>query len=195
MRPYFTGPHFSVRELAHSELPALQALFEASPSYFRTVGGQAPRPDEAQQEFDEQPPAHLPHGDRWFAGIHAADGALHGLLILVRDFCTTGVWHTALFWLDDASRGTGLASEVQRALEACARQQGAQWLRLAVIQGNTPGERFWTRCGYTEVRTRDHVNAAGEARLARVMVKPLAGGTVAQYLARVPRDQPGSTLP
>lgn len=195
MTAHFTGPGFAVRELAQADLPTLQTLFEANPSYFHTVGGQAPRSDEARQEFDEQPPAHLPHAARWFAGIHTQDGALHGLLILVLDFCAPGVWHTALFWLDDASRGTGLAGDVQAGLEACAQARGAQWLRLVVIEGNAAGERFWARCGYQQVRTRPYVNAAGEAKVGLVMVKPLAGGPVAEYLALVPRDEPGSSLP
>lgn len=191
----FSIEGFDVRELRRDELPALQALFEANPGYFRIVGGQPPRPDEAQQEFDERPPPHLGYSDRWFAGVFAAEGSLRGLLIVVSDLSAAGVWHIALFLLDDRTRGTGVAARLHAALEDWARTRGARWLRLAVIAGNRAAERFWDRCGYEAVRTRPYVNASGETVTARVMVKPLAGGPVAEYLARVPRDAPDSPLP
>jgi GNAT superfamily N-acetyltransferase len=191
----FAADPFVVRPLAREELPALQALFEANPGYFVRVGGQPPRPDEAQQAFDELPPPHLGHGERWFAGIFDDRGALRGLVIVVSDLSARGVWHIALFFLDDAAHGTGVAGRLHAALEAWARAGGAQWLRLAVIVGNVPAERFWAKCGYAEVRTRPYVNASGAAVTARVLVKPLAGGTLESYLARVPRDAQDSTLP
>jgi hypothetical protein len=49
--------------------------------------------------------------------------------------------------------------------------------------------------GYTEVRRREGVVVGERTMGARVMVKPLAGGTVAQYLELVARDRPDSPLP
>ena len=49
-----------------------------------------------------------------------------------------------------------------------------------------------------EVRVRENIDTGGRLNTLRVMVKPLAAaGTsdLACYLASVPRDQPGSTLP
>jgi GNAT superfamily N-acetyltransferase len=191
----FAVDNLTVRSLLREELPALQALFEAYPAYFQIVGGQPPQPDEAQVEFDELPPSHLSYSERWFAGVCDSQGALHGVLIIVSDLAARGVWHIALFLLDEATRGTGAAGRLHAALEEWARTQGARWMRLAVIQGNTVAERFWAKCGYVEVRTRPYVNASGQAVSARVMIKPLAADAVTDYLARVPRDAPGSELP
>jgi hypothetical protein len=44
------------------------------------------------------------------------------------------------------------------------------------------------------VRRRLVEVANGEIRTTRVMVKPLASGTIDGYLSRVPRDEPDSTL-
>lgn len=191
----FAVDGLTVRSLLRAELPALQALFEANPGYFRIVSGQPPRPDEAQVEFDELPPAHLSYAERWFAGVFDSRGALHGVTIVVSDLAAPGVWHIALFLLDDATRGTGVAQRLHAALEGWARARGARWMRLAVIRGNTVAERFWAKCGYDEVRTRPYVDAAGRRVSARVMIKSLAGEATADYLARVPRDAPGSELP
>jgi GNAT superfamily N-acetyltransferase len=194
MTTLFESTRFVVRELRRDELPALQALYEANPDYFFTVGGQAPRPDEAQQEFDELPPAHIPFGSRWFAGVFDRQGDLRGLIILLSDLSAQAVWHTALFFLEVPLRGTGAASELQASLEAWAAAGGARWLRLGVVMGNLPAERFWSKCGYAPVRTRQIQVANGATKTTHVMVKPLAGGTLDEYLRRVPRDEPGSTM-
>lgn len=191
----FETANLAVRELRRDELPALQAMFDANPDYFIAVGGRPPAPDEAEREFDELPPPALSFGTRWFAGVFDRSGSLSGLLILLSDLSARDVWHTALFFLAGAQRGTGAAAELQAALERWARAGGARWLRLGVVKGNARAERFWARCGYREVRTREITNASGEPKTVGVLVKPLAGGSLDDYLREVPRDRPGSTLP
>jgi GNAT superfamily N-acetyltransferase len=195
MSALFETAGLVVRELRRDELPALQALFDANPDYFIAVGGQPPLPDEAEREFDELPPPPLSFGTRWFAGVFDRAGALSGLLILLSDLTAKDVWHTALFFLAGAQRGTGAAAELQAALERWARAGGARWLRLGVVKGNARAERFWARCGYREVRTREITNASGVVKTVGVLVKRLAGGSLDDYLREVPRDRPGSTLP
>ena len=184
----FATPRLQVRELGREDLPALQALFDANPGYFLIVDGQPAAPDEAWREFDELPP--LPYARRWFAGTFDEAGELQGLLILLSDLCAPGVWHCALFFLADSWHGSGAAAELHDAWEAFARAQGARWLRLGVVAGHARAERFWARCGYRLVRERDMTNAQGEARVVRVLVKPLTEATQDDYLALVPRDVP-----
>jgi hypothetical protein len=76
------------------------------------------------------------------------------------------------------------------ALEAWARAAGAQWIRLGVVDGNTRGERFWRRQGYVETRLRPGMTMGSKVNTVRVLFKPLAGGTRADYLALVVRDRP-----
>jgi GNAT superfamily N-acetyltransferase len=195
MTVLFAADGYCVRELRRVELPALQELFRANSEYFEAVGGQPPRPDEAQLEFEELPPPHLTFSKRWFAGVFDEPGRLRGVLIVVADLAAQGVWHIALFLLDGQARGTGAAMRLHSALQDWACRSGARWLRLAVISGNVAAERFWAKCGYQQVRTRPYVNASGAAVTARVLVKPLGDGAVEEYLALVPRDAPHSTLP
>lgn len=191
----FASPSLQVRELARGEVPALQALFDANPSFFQRINGRPARPDEAQCEFDEAPPAHLSYAQRWVGGVHLPDGPLVGVIHLLSDFCTPGAWHIALFWLVDRLHGQGLAAPLHQALQDHVQRQGALWLRLSVIVGNTPAERFWQRQGYQEVRRRLGLDTGGRLNDARVMVKPLAGLDLNTYLQRVPRDRPDADLP
>lgn len=195
MPTLFDTPDLVVRDLHRDELALLQALFDANPGYFRLVGGQPPRPDEAEREFDEWPPAPLSFTHRWFAGAFDRRGLLRGSLILLSDLPAAGVWHLALLLLADELHGTGVATRLHDAIEAFARRAGARWMRLGVVSGNRAAERFWHKCGYREVRTREITNASGQPRTVRVLVKSLAAGTLADYLRRVPRDAPASPLP
>jgi GNAT superfamily N-acetyltransferase len=193
--PLFEAADCSARELGPAEVPLLQALFDANPAYFLTVNGRRPHADEAQTEFDELPPPHLGFTRRWFAGLFHRDRGLEGIAIVVSDLSAPGVWHLALFLLATARHGHGEAPALFAALEAWAARHGASWLRLGVVQGNARAERFWARRGFTEVRVRAGVDTGGRINTVRVLVKPLAGGTLAAYLDAVPRDRPGSTLP
>jgi len=198
--PLFAVPALcQARELRREEVPALQAFFDANPEYFQTVNGRPARPDEAAQEFDELPPAHLGFGRRWMLGLFdargaAASGELLGLALVLSDFTAPGVWHVALFMLGSALHGRGLGARTYAALEAWMAGQGAQWSRLGVVQGNAKAERFWARQGYLEARQRPGVDTGGRVNTLRVCVKPLRpGASLADYLRLVPRDHPAST--
>lgn len=191
-------PRLAARELAAREVPLLQALFDANPLYFQAVNGRPPHPDEAQQEFDELPPPHLPFTRRWFLGLFDADAdseALQGVAVVVQDLCAPGVWHIALYLVATALHGSGAAADTYRAMEAWMRHGGACWLRLGVVAGNARAERFWQAQGFAEVRRREGVDTGGRVNDLRVLAKALAGGTLADYLALVPRDRPDSALP
>lgn len=195
--PLFQGPGFIAQDLVASQLPLLQALFDANPRSFVIVNGRPAPPDAAQVEFDERPPPHLPYSRHWIAGLWApgSDVALLGVLVVVADLGAAGVWHIGLLLVDTAQQGTGLAAAVMAALQDWARAGGAQWLRLGVVAGNARAEAFWQRQGFTETRVRHGVDTGGRLNTVRVLVKPLAGGTLADYRHLVPRDQPDSELP
>jgi GNAT superfamily N-acetyltransferase len=193
--PLFQAAGLQARELQAADVPRLQALFDANPGYFQTINGRPPHPDEAQTEFDERPPAHLGYSQRWCAGLFDADDRLHGLVGVLSDLPAPGVWHIGLLLLADAWHGRGAARAVFEALQAWSIDHGARWLRLGVVAGNARAEAFWQRCGFDEVRVRRDVDTGGRLNTVRVMVKPLDGGRLDDYLALVPRDQPDSPLP
>jgi GNAT superfamily N-acetyltransferase len=172
----------------------VQHFFDANPEYFFTVNGEGPRPDEAKREFADLPPAGMPYGRMRLVGFfdERRDGELIGVASTVGDFLQPHVWHVGLFVVATALHGSGAAHELYRRLEEWMRGQGAQWLRLGVVHGSVRAERFWRRCGYVQVRERGPVSMGRKSNLLRVMVKPLAGGTVADYLALVERDRPES---
>lgn len=193
--PLFESSGYYGREMVAAEVPQLQALFEANPEYFLLVNGRRPHSNEAQVEFDELPPSHLRYNKRWFLGLFDRSRELAGIAVVVSDFCTSDVWHIGLLLLATRLHGRGAARSIYEALEAWMHRQGAQWLRLGVVEGNARAERFWAKCGFREVRRRTGVDTGGRMNNVRVLVKSLDGAAIAGYLESVPRDQPDSRLP
>ena len=193
--PMFEGARHVVREMPESELPRLQALYEANPEFFQIVNDRGPDADEARRQFDELPPPHLSYSRRWFAGVFDREGDLQGHLAIVSDLVLPRAWHLATFLMATRLHGSGASAETFSALESWVRSQGACWLRLGVVIGNARAERFWERCGFVDVRRRDNMDTGGRINSLRIMVKPLAGLSVHDYLQLVPRDRPDSELP
>jgi len=187
-------------ELAAEDVPLLQRFFDANPAYFQSVNGRVAQPDEAQQEFDDLPPAGMSY--RRIHRIGFVDDArrdpgdagdsLIGTATVITDFLAQGVGHIGLFIMASELHGRGVAMPVYEALEAWMRSQGSAWLRLGVVVGNDRGERFWRKAGYTPTRERGPVMMGLRQNMVRAMVKPLNGGVMADYLAMVARDRPGA---
>jgi len=190
----FAGGGLAARELQREQIPLLQAFYDANPEYFLTINGVPPPPDLAAKEFDEVPPPHLGFKRQWCLGLFEA-GRLGGVAMLVTDLCVPGVWHLGLFVIATRLRGTGAAAGTYADLEGWVRQQGARHLRLGVVRGNGPAERFWARQGYQELRVREGIDTGGRINTVRVLLKPLANEGIEAYLQAMPRDRPGSPLP
>ena len=192
--PLFTvADGCSARVLEASDVPALQAFFETNPEYFLAVGGEPPGAHEAQNEFDDLPPAGMTFNGRYVIGCHDATGTMIGMAHVMTDFLAEGVGHIGLFIVASSLHGRGVGAALYRGLEDWMRRSGMRWLRLGAVVGNVKAERFWSRCGYQEIRQRRGLVMGQRTNDLHVMVKALDGGTIEEYLARVERDRPEST--
>jgi hypothetical protein len=120
-----------------------------------------------------------------------ADGTMTAMASVIADMLAQGVWNIGLFIVGTrpARHGRG-ARDVRGHGGLDARTRRRMWVRLGVVAGNARAERFWERMGYVEVRRRLAIPMGAKVNDIRVMVKPLAGGSIADYLARVARDRP-----
>lgn len=183
-------PSLRVIRLGDAEVPLLQRFFDANPAYFVAVHGVPALANEAHEEVHGALPPDFSYSAKLVIGYPQPDGALAAMATVITDLLAEHVWHIGLFIVASARHGSGDAQRLHDGLQEWAKAQGAQWLRLGVVQGNERAERFWASCGYTQVRTREGLVMGQRTNTVRVMVKPLAGGTFDDYLAMVPRDQP-----
>jgi GNAT superfamily N-acetyltransferase len=191
-RPLFTAGSFRAFEMDTRDIPALQRFFERNPEYHLAVGGQAPRPNEAQEEFESLPPAGWPFEKRLLLAFVDDEHSMVGMASVTVNLFVQGIWHVGLFIVATSLRGRGTASILYGHLESWMRSNGARWLRLGVVEGNARAERFWAKAGYVEVRKRQGVEIGKRVCTLRVMVKPPANGSLPEYIAMVARDRPDS---
>jgi GNAT superfamily N-acetyltransferase len=185
----FRAPPFHAAELGLADTPRLQRFFDANPEYFLTITGEPPTPQEADAEINGALPDGWPYTKKWILGFVDEHDALIGMANVVSDLLAPGVWHVGLFILATRLHGGDAAAPLYDRMEAWMRAEGAQWLRLGVVRGNVRAERFWERRGFVEMRERQ-VPMGVRKNAVRVMAKPLAGGAMNDYLARIPRDRP-----
>jgi GNAT superfamily N-acetyltransferase len=176
--------------LLAGDVPVLQELYEANPEYSLAVLGRLPKASEASDDFHDRPPPEFAMGRKWMLGFASDDNELVGVAEIVSDLFAQSVWHIGYFMLATNRRGGGDAFRVYIAIESWIRRQNARWMRLGVVKGNGRAERFWARCGYTETRVRENYVLGEKTHVVRVMVKPVAGGALSDYLQLVPRDRP-----
>ncbi len=181
-------------ELGSSDIPLLQQFFAANPEYFLNVQGEPPLPDDAQEEIEVDLPAGIPYASKWVIGFANPDGSLAAMANVVADIFKPTVWNLSTFIVATALHGSGVARHLYEAIEAWATQSGAQWLRLGVVVGNTRAEHFWLSRGFIETRIRTDYPIGQQLNTLRVMCKPLAGGSITEYLWLVGRDAPDAPL-
>jgi GNAT superfamily N-acetyltransferase len=186
----FAAGEFFAMEATQADLPRLQEFLEANPEYDLPVNGAPPAPSAAQDEFESRPPTDFRYDRCWLLHVDDAHGAMVAVASVVSNLFAPGVGHIGLFIVATRLYGSGAAHEIYAALERWIHESGAKWMRLGVVAGNARAERFWERLGYVEVRRRLAVPMGARVNDLRVMMKPLAGGTVPEYLALVARDRP-----
>jgi GNAT superfamily N-acetyltransferase len=177
-------------EIRADDVPDLQRFFDTNPEYFLTVTGAPPGAREAEDEFGGSLPGGWSFGKKWLLGFRNDTGPLVGMANVVSDLLAPRVWHIGLFIVATARHGTGDARTLYQGLESWAMAHGAEWLRLGVVLGNARAEHFWERRGFAQTRTRGPIEMGERVNTVRVMMKALAGGTLAQYLSLIERDRP-----
>lgn len=192
MSALFSGEGYTCREMTRDEVATLQSFFDTNPEYFVTVSGEPAAPDEAEGEFDNLPPSDWLQGKMWVLRFDDPKGQMIGVANVVADLLVRHVWHIGLFIVATPLHGRGIAHTIYRGLEGWMQDSGAHWIRLGVVVTNLRGERFWTRTGYTALRTREAVVAGTRMNTVRVMAKSLTDAPLSDYLAFMARDNPGA---
>lgn len=181
---------WAVHFLAEADASLLQAFFDANPEYFRLADGHPAGPEEAIETLQDAPPPEFSWSAKGVPGFFGPDGELCAMAQVIADLMVPGVWHIGLFILATDRHGKGEAQALVAWLENLARSQGAHWMRLGVLAVNPRAARFWAKCGYLCARRRYGVVFGEYSHDIDVMMKPLSGGSVDDYLALVVRDRP-----
>jgi len=179
-------------ELTSDQAPLLQRFFEENPAYFLATSGEPAGPQEGLEEITSQLPAEMSFTKKWVVGYAGANGFLIAMANVISDLLAPSIFHIGTFIVATERHGSGEAQILNRGLEEWAAANGAAWLRLGVVEGNTRAERFWVAQGYVSVRERPGIEMGKRVVTVRNMIKPLSGGALEEYFTLAPRDRPAS---
>jgi GNAT superfamily N-acetyltransferase len=134
----------TLRELTLADRPAVEALIDRCEDFYvLTTGG----PGSFDELWSALPPGRTPDDKR----VYGTGEPLSGIAEIVRDWPRPGTWIIGLLLLDPAARGRGLGPAVVAELDATAAAQGADRLRVGVVEANVRALKFWRREGFTPV--------------------------------------------
>ena len=145
-----TPSHPSPTELSEADTPEVAGLYDRCANYFLFQDGMAPTLSDASELFTDVPPEKDAR-DQTVLGWRD-DGRLYAIAAILRDYPTDGTWYLGFMIVDTARRGSGLGRAIYGAIEDWAATRGATEIRLAVLEANEAGERFWRSLGFGEVR-------------------------------------------
>lgn len=140
-----------VRGLGEEDGPEIDALLVRCAEFMRMSEGQDPIRGDGLLLLEERP-EEAPEVEKQVLGLF--DGpCLVGVLDLLKDYPAEETWYLGLMLIEPARRREGLGTAVFAALREWLTAQGALRLRLAVVDENAAGHRFWIRQGFRELGT------------------------------------------
>lgn len=126
-------------------------LFERCRAYFEDIEGRTPTMEVAQELLTQLPPGKREE-DKEVFGFFDEQGKLAAFVDLVRDYPVEKEWIIGLMLVAPENRGRGMAQRVHAQIAGYAATNGAEMLRVAVLEINGPGRRFWESMGYFELK-------------------------------------------
>lgn len=144
-----------------SDAEILFALFERAPGYSLLVEGKLPTLDDAKDELLALPPGKQ-FQDKCYGG-YWKDGVLIGCMDLVRGYPEPDIAYLGLLLFADTHQGQGYGILALSHIRNLARSWSCTKLRLAVIDKNVRGLRFWHREGFVELYRKATTEFTGDA--------------------------------
>lgn len=162
--------------LSREQRGEIQALFQRCGEFLKLTTGHPAGPDEAERLFADVPPGRS-EADKHVWGIRDAEGALVGVVDVLRGYPRDDVWFLGLLLLDPDRRGQGLGAWALAEVTARAAAAGVAEVHLAVVPRNVGGLRFWRREGFREVRLSRQLGTEDAVDVI-VMTRRLPGAEV-----------------
>lgn len=131
-----------------------------------------PSKEKVKEIFTALPPGKS-YEDKFVLGIFKGSGKLIGVIDVVKNFTFDGEWIIGLLIIDPKERENGLGKSVHEALIAWAVKLGAKSFRVAAIEDNHRGIKFWSGLGYTKIK-EVNMDFVAKIHTVNVMTVPIS---------------------
>jgi GNAT superfamily N-acetyltransferase len=142
---------YSIRVLRSQDEEIVQLLCERCLDYFEIVEGRPPEKDAGHEILND-----LPEGkdfkDKHVFGCFNESDKLIAVVDIIEDYPVKGEWIIGLLMIDPEERGKGLGKALHEYIRDYVLVNGADKLRIGVVEGNEKAYRFWSALGYYEVK-------------------------------------------
>lgn len=142
-------PEWDIRPVEETDLESVLALLLTAPDYF-ALDGKQPDLNSIRADLTALLPRCAPEQKR-YVGFWR-DGKPEAVLDWVEGYPREQTLWIGFFLVDRALRGQGLGKRLMSALLGAAYDGGMDSIRLACLEGNETGHRFWEALGFRDLR-------------------------------------------
>ncbi len=123
-------------------------LFKECEDFFLLTTGT--KPDDCEDYFYNLPPEKT-FEDKYLYGVFH-NSSLVAAVDIITDYPEKGEWIIGLLLIHPKARGIGLGKKIHNLLKKLAINEGADKLRIGVLEQNTDALVFWNKLGYKEYK-------------------------------------------
>jgi ribosomal protein S18 acetylase RimI-like enzyme len=158
--------------LNRKDTKALQELCESCIDYYQLHGEMDVPMNAAEELFDELPPGKTGE-DKIVIGLFKAEEEIIGIIETIKGYPDHDCWFIGQMMIDPKYRGQGVGHDFYKGHEAWTYSQGAERLRLGVLQENKRAYQFWQGLGFEKIDTRENYRIKDKVTVVYVMEKKI----------------------
>lgn len=144
-----SGEKYLFKQLSTVNKRQVYDLYCQCDDYFQMAEGKVADGSNVKELFEELPPGKQMQ-DKEIYGLFQ-QGVMMGVVDLVKDYPEKGEWIIGLLLLDPSVRNKGLGRAAHKTILEHSLDQGAEKLRVGVLEQNNQGLSYWTKLGYKEI--------------------------------------------
>lgn len=134
---------------SETDIASIQAVFEASPNYFKLIQGYSAEKNAARNDLKAVPSGH-PFTAKFFYAIYHK-GQMIGCIDILRGYPESSIVFIGLLLFIESHQGLGYGTQTVHFISGLANTWGCDRLRIAVVQSNEPALAFWSKEGFVEL--------------------------------------------
>ncbi len=151
MDPAALSDEYAVRRLGETDIPAVLALMQGNPQYYRYCGGDAvPTAQGIRRDMTITPPG-TSIEDKYYVGFFQ-EGQLAAIMDLIDGYPEKEIAFVGFFMLEQTMQGRGAGTRLIDHLCGRLKGLGFQSVRLGIDKGNPQSTRFWKKNGFRVIR-------------------------------------------
>ncbi len=152
------------------DMADLQGVLEDAPAYSLLVKGRPPLPTDAEDIFNDFPPA--PHAaEKLVAGLIFSNQMV-GVVDICKDYPDVHMAYIGLLLFAEKFQERGFGSETLSHVRALARSWKCRAIRVAVIETNTRALIFWKAEGFIKLYQKTIKGYMGDAIVMESVLYP-----------------------